>query len=134
MTVIKIPEVINSSPIDDWELEPKTGNFRHKVLEDLGIVRVTGLFKNHENGFWETYCETDTSKIIEYVIIYGDKTIAQYSFVELKDSTIVLPLPRLGTKDISIDQLNLSKIINTKTSIDDLIKQAKLKISNSFVT
>jgi len=46
MTVIKIPEVINSSPIDDWELEPKTGNFRHKVLEDLGIVRVTGLFND----------------------------------------------------------------------------------------
>ena len=102
-------------------------------MEDLSIVKVTNLYKNQKNGFWESLCETDASKVIEYVIMHRKKYVAQYSFVELKDSSIVLPLPKLGTKEISNNQLYLSKIINTQTSIDDLIKQAKLKIHNSFI-
>ena len=133
MTVMKIHDIISSSPIGEWELDLETGNFSHKVLEDLNIVKVTNLYKNQKNGFWEAHCETDTSKVIEYVIIHRKKYVAQYSFVELKGSSIVLPLPRLGTKEISSDQLYLSKIINTQTSIEDLIRQARLKIQNSFI-
>lgn len=133
MTSIKIYEAINSSPSDDWELDVKTGNFNHAVLKGLSIVRVIDLCKDQEDDFWELHCETDASSIIEYVIIYGDRPIARHSFVALKDSSIVLPLPASGIKEISHDQLNLAKIINTKTSIDELIEQAKSKIRNAFL-
>jgi hypothetical protein len=127
---LNINDVLTSGRIDDWELNPKTEGFHHKVFEDLEIIKVASPDGDFKECFWKDHCEIKEGVNIEYMVKFGDEFISRHFFVEIENIGIVLPLPKLGTHQITLDQLNLAKIINTKVRAEDLIEQARLNIQS----
>ena len=130
---LDINAVLNSGKIEDWELNPKVDGFRHKKINGLEIIRVLGSTENSKECYWKDHCEVKQGANVEYMVKFHEEFICRHYFVEIENIDIVLPLPKLGTKEITNEQLNLAKIINTKISVDQLIKQAKSNIQSLFL-
>lgn len=133
MKGIEVNEVLATSTIDDWDLDVEANVLKYKYFDDLTIIKVVGSCKSQEECFWKDHCDIEHGKRLEYMVKLRGAYIGRYSFVEIDNIGIVLPLPRSGSKEISVDQLNLAKIVNTKVSIDELIEQSALKIRASYI-
>lgn len=125
---LDISAVLNSGKVDEWESIPKLDGFRHKVIKGLEIIRVLGSTENPAECYWKDHCEVKQGASVEYMVKFNDEFISRHYFVEIENIDIVLPLPKLGTTEITLAQLNLAKIINSKISVDRLIKQARFSI------
>jgi hypothetical protein len=125
---LDISAVLNSGKVDEWESIPGLEGFRHKIIKGLEIIRVLGSTENPAECYWKDHCEVKQGASVEYMVKFHDEFISRHYFVEIENIDIVLPLPKLGTTEITLVQLNLAKIINSKISVDRLIKQAKFSI------
>ena len=130
---LDISAVLNSGSIDDWELSHRVEGFQHKDINGLEIIRVLGSTENPTECYWKDHCEVKQGGSVEYMVKFHQEFICRHYFVEIENIDIVLPLPKLGTTEITNEQLNLAKIINTKISVDQLIKQAKFSIQALFL-
>jgi len=130
---LDISAVLNSGNIDDWELSHRVEGFQHKNINGLEIIRVLGSTENPTECYWKDHCEVKQGGSVEYMVKFHQEFIFRHYFVEIENIDIVLPLPKLGTTEITNEQLNLAKIINTKISVDQLIRQAKFSIQSLFL-
>jgi hypothetical protein len=130
---LDINAVLNSGKVDDWELNPELDGFRHKVIKGLEIIRVLGSAENPARCYWKDHCEVKQGANIEYMVKFNEEFVCRHYFVEIENINIVLPLPKLGTTEITLGQLNLAKIINSKISVDHLIEHAKFSIRNLYL-
>jgi len=130
---LDISAVLNSGNIDDWELSHRVEGFQHKNINGLEIIRVLGSTENPTECYWKDHCEVKQGGSVEYMVKFHQEFICRHYFVEIENIDIVLPLPKLGTTEITNEQLNLAKIINTKISVDQLIRQAKFSIQSLFL-
>ncbi len=131
MKAINLNEVMANSPAEDWALDSKSGLIVHKTIEKLVIEKITKSVKNKKNFFWEDHCQIKINNRTEFMIQYDRMYIARYSFIEIDDRNINLPLPRLGTNEVSSEQLNLADIVNNGVKIDNYIEKAQLTINNT---
>lgn len=129
---LDINAVLNSGRVDDWELSPGLEGFRHKTIKGLEIIRVLGSAENPAECYWKDHCEVKQGGGVEYMVKFHEEFISRHYFVEIENIDIVLPLPKLGTAEITLSQLNLAKIINSKISVDHLIKHAKSSIRSLY--
>lgn len=130
---LDINAVLNSGKVEDWELSHRVEGFQHKNIEGLEIVRVLGSTENPTECYWKDHCEVKPGTSIEYMVKFHHEFICRHYFVEIENINIVLPLPKLGTTEITNEQLNLARIINTQISVDQLIEQAKFSIQSLFL-
>jgi hypothetical protein len=127
--IININEIVSNSIISDWEYDSDTGLLMHKTIENLLIEKVVQPPTARMNCFWYEQCEVVATKKIEYIIQYDRMYIARYSFIEIDNDGINLPLPRLGTNEITMEQFNLARIVNLGSKIDTYVKQANVTIN-----
>ncbi|MEH6448749.1 MAG: hypothetical protein V7765_08770 [Oleispira sp.] len=130
---LDISAVLNSGKIKDWEFNPRIEGFQHKNIDGLEIIRVLGSTENPTECYWKDHCEVKQGASVEYMLKFHEEFICRHYFVEIENINIVLPLPKLGTTEITNEQLNLAKIINTRISVDQLIEQAKFSIQSLFL-
>jgi hypothetical protein len=127
-----INAALNSGKVEDWELKSSIEGFQHKYINGLEIIRVLGSIENPIECYWKDHCEVKQGSSIEYMVKFHEEFICRHYFVEIENINIILPLPKLGTNEITNEQLNLAKIINTKISVDQLIEQARFSIQSLF--
>jgi hypothetical protein len=130
---LDINAVLNSGKNEDWELSHRVEGFRHKDIDGLEIIRVLGSTEDPIECYWKDHCEVKQGASLEYMVKFHEEFICRHYFVEIENINIVLPLPKLGSKEITNEQLNLAKIINTKISVDQLIEQAKFSIQSLYL-
>lgn len=129
---LDISKVLSSGRVDDWEFSLELEGFRHKVIKGLEIIRVLGSAENLTECYWKDHCEVKQGASVEYMIKFHEEFISRHYFVEIENIHIVLPIPKLGTKEITLCQLNLAKIINTKINVKHLIEHAKFSIRSLY--
>lgn len=128
MKRIKIHDIMSKSSADDWELNVDTGHLTHKSIKTLVISRVIHLPDSDKSNFWERHFNLEKSRKVEFLIQYVESYLARYSFIEIGLESVILPIPRMGTDEITDEQFNLAIIINSNHDVSSYIKQASLKI------
>lgn len=131
---LDVSAVLRLGKVDDWEANPRLEGFRHKGIDGLEIIRVMGSTESPTECYWKDHCEVKQGASVEYMVKLHEEFICRHYFVEIENIDIVLPIPKLGTTEITNEQLNLAKIINTKISVDNLIEQAKSSIQSLFLS
>lgn len=124
--------ILSTGSTEDWVLNSRGDGFHHKTTKGLEIVRILGAIESPAECYWKDHCEVKQGASVEYMVKFHEVFVCRHYFVEIEHINIVLPIPKLGSKEITLEQLNLAKIINTKISVDCLIRQAKSNIHSLF--
>lgn len=132
MTYTELMTTIRESDVEDWRHSDIQGIFTHRLDLDIRIERCEPL--EHELDFKEEWanCHPDSSASRCYFdIFYRSSWVETFMLVSVDGHRATLPLPKAGTKTVSVDAYRLAAQVDTDGTLDEYMQRSGLEVAGA---
>lgn len=129
MKLTEVEKILKESSQKDWIVDDETGSFTYKEDLNLRIERADYDTYSDFNEEWATSHPDKSAKKVDYTVKYGQSFVDRKNLVSVDGHRATLPMTESAiSKNVSSEDVNFAKIIDTSSNVDEYIKRSGLTI------